>query len=142
MKVLKYVLSIWAAIAVYSVLSLFYGATGLSAYQELLSGRASQRENIRKLGALNSELENSQKSLLYDKETVAVYARQLGYGYDEERFMRIVGLGGLKKPFFSAGDVMVIPEPLYLSDRIIKICALFTGIVIFSLLFALEFFRN
>jgi cell division protein FtsB len=142
MKVLKYLVSVWAAIAVYSALSLFYGATGFSAYRELLSGREIQWENIKKLALVNSELENTQNSLLYDRDTVAVHARQLGYGYDEERFIRIVGLGGLKKPSVTVGEIVVTPEPVFLSDRNIKLCALFVGIMVFGLLFSVEFFRS
>ena len=142
MKVLKYLLAIWAAIAVYSLLSLFYGANGFSAYRELLSGKAMQEENIQKLGAINAELENTRSSLLYDPDTITVHARQLGYGYAEERFLRIVGLGKIQNPHSASGNIVLMPEPLFFSDRSIKICALFTGILLFALLSALEFFRT
>jgi len=142
MKVLKYLLAFWAALAIYSVISLLYGATGIFAYQELLSGRETQWENITKLGLINSKLENAQNSLLYDRDTLAVYARQMGYGYENERFIRIVGLGGFKNPYFETGEIIRTHEPGYISDRIIKMCALFIGTAVFGLLLALEFLRR
>ena len=142
MKVLKYLIALWAAVAVYSLLILFFGPAGFSSYKELLAGREIQKENIKKLGSINSELEDVQNNLLYDSGTIAVYARQLGYGYEDEQFLRIVGLGGLKNPYFSAGTVVKMPETVFISNRIIKICALFTGIAVFALLFALDSWRS
>jgi len=111
MKVLKYLAALWAAVVVYTVLSLFYGAMGFSAYERLLSGRDLQWANLKKLGAVNAELENTQNNLLYDQDTIAMYARSLGYGQDNERF-RIVGLGGIKNPYTAAGEV--VSAPLFL----------------------------
>ncbi|MCL2880342.1 MAG: septum formation initiator family protein [Treponema sp.] len=142
MGILKYLLAVVSAVAVYSVLSLTYGATGFSAYRELLYGRDIQRENIQKLGVINSTLENTQNSLLFDRNTLTVRARQLGYGYDSERFVRIVGLSGMENLYNNPGEVAITPAPMYISDRIIKICALFSGVMVFAFLFVFEIIRR
>ena len=135
-------MALWAIVSVYCAISLLNGATGLGAYRELLSGKEIQLDNIRKLGAINNELENTQNSLLYDRDTIAVHARQQGFGYENEHFMRIVGLGEIKNPYKTAGDVITLPEPVFVQDRIIKIWALFAGIVVFAIMLTFEFLRR
>ena len=141
MKGLKYLIALWTTIAVYSVLSLLYGAMGFSAYEQLLSGRDIQWENMKKLGAINSELENTQNSLLYDRDTIAVYARQLGYGRDDEHFIRIVGLGGEKNPYTAAGEILFSRKTEYIPDKTIKLIALFAGLAVLALLFVSDLLR-
>jgi cell division protein FtsB len=142
MKVLKYLAALWAAAAVYTVLSLLYGAMGFSAYEQLLSGRDLQWANLNKLGAINAELENAQNNLLYDQETIKMYARSLGYGQADDRFVRIVGLGSLKNPYTTAGEAVSVPVIGFIPDRTIKLCALFTGLAVFILLFFVEIIRR
>jgi len=142
MKVLKYLMAIWAAVLVYSIFSLFFGATGFSAYNELLAGRELQWENIKTLGSINAKLENAQKSLLYDRDIITVHARHLGYGFENEEFMRIVGLGGNKNPYAQTGTIIKMYEPVFVSDKTIKLFALFTGTAVFCLLLAIGFLRR
>ncbi|HCC36236.1 MAG TPA: septum formation initiator, partial [Treponema sp.] len=124
MKALKYLAALWAAVAVYSVLSLFFGAMGFSAYQQLLAGRDTQLANKEELRAINATLESAQNNLRFDPDTVMVYARSLGYSRGDERFVRIVGLGGAQNPYATAGEVARTPPPVFVSDKIIKLCAL------------------
>lgn len=65
---------------------------GFSAYRQLEAERERQWENMKALGAINEKLENTKNSLLYDRDTITVYARQLGYSKENERLVRIVGL--------------------------------------------------
>jgi cell division protein FtsB len=134
-------LAFLAAVAVYTVLSLFQGAMGFSAYEQLLSGRSIQWTNLKKLGDINTELENTQNNLLYDQDTITTYARSLGYGQDDERFVRIVGLGGIKNPY-TAGEVVSVPEPGFIPEQTIKLSALFTGLAVLILLSFLEILKN
>ena len=142
MKALKYLLPLWAAIAVYSVLSLFYGANGFYAYDQLLAGRDVQWANMNKLGAINSELENARNDLLYDRDAVGAYAQSLGFGRDDEKFVRIVGLGGIKNPYTDTGDIITTQVPGFIPDKTIKLCSLFTGISIVAVMLVFGRFRR
>jgi cell division protein FtsB len=134
MRAFKYLIALWTAIAVYGVFSLLAGAVGLSAYQQLLADREKQWINMETLRLINGELENTKNSLLYDRDTIAVYARDLGYGKKDERFIRIVGLGGMKNPHASAGQIKRAGEPDFIPDRTLKIAALCAGLAVFALL--------
>jgi cell division protein FtsB len=134
MRAFKYLIALWAAIAVYGVLSLLTGAVGFSAHRQLLADREEQWANMKKLRLTNEELENIKNSLLYDRDTLTVYARDLGYGKKDERFIRIVGLGGMKNPHTSAGRILRAGRPDFIPDRMLKIAALCAGLAIFALL--------
>ena len=138
MRISKYLIGIWTAVAVYTVFSFFSGPKGLSAYNQLLFEREQQWANIKELGIINEELEKERNNLLYDQDTLLVHARQLGYGYENERFIRIVGLGNPKNTPAVTGNVYMIKNPDYLSDKIIKIVSLCVGLLVFAFLFMLE----
>ncbi|MDR0464155.1 MAG: septum formation initiator family protein [Treponema sp.] len=138
MRVLKYLLGIWAAIAIYTLFSFLGGPRGISAYNYLLAERDRQFGNIHELGILNEELEKTRNNLLYDQDTLMIHARQMGYGQEDERFVRIVGLGTVKNTPATAGSVYLAQTPNFISDRSIKIAALCIGILIFAFFFMLE----
>jgi cell division protein FtsB len=138
MRISKYLIGIWAAIAVYTLFSVFSGPKGLSAYNQLLFEREQQWANINELGIINEELEKVRNNLLYDHDTLLVHARQLGYGYEDERFIRIVGLGNTKNTPAVTGNVYMVKAPDYLSDKIIKIVSLSVSILVFAFIFMLE----
>ena len=142
MKVLKYLTALWLSIAVYSVISMFYGAMGLFAYEQLLSGRDLQWANMRELSAINSELEKAQNNLLYDRDIITMHAQSLGYARDGEQFIRIVGLGGIRNPHDSTGNIVRTPSPGFIPDSTIKLCALFAGIVALALIFVFSVLRR
>jgi cell division protein FtsB len=134
MKALKYLIVPWVVIAVYSVVSLLYGAMGLSSYKQLLWGRDLQRANLKKLGLINAELEKAQNSLLYDQGAIEVYARQLGYSRENEQFVRIVGLRKELGHYSAVGETITVPEPGFIPDLTIKFIALFAGFIALALL--------
>jgi cell division protein FtsB len=138
MRISKYLIGVWTAIAVYTLFSFFSGPKGLSAYNQLLFEREQEWANIKELGIINEELEKERNNLLYDQDTLLVHARQLGYGYEDERFIRIVGLGTAKNTPAITGNVYMVKNPDYLSDKTIKIVALCVSLLIFSFLFMLE----
>jgi hypothetical protein len=138
MRVFKYLIGIWAAIAVYTVFSLAAGPRGISAYNYLLSERQLQWDNLRSLGNINEELERTRINLLYDQDTQLVHARQMGYGFPDERFIRIVGLSGSNNAFTSIGSVYSAQYPDYIPDRNIKIAAFLIGMMFFSFFLMME----
>ena len=142
MRMVKYLVGLWTAVAVYSVFSLLSGSTGLFARGQLEAERERQWANMRVLGALNEELENAKNSLLYDHDAIAVYARRLGYARENERFIRVVGLGVTGNPHTAPGQVYIAAEPGFVSDKIIKIASLCAGLTAFVLFFMLELLRS
>jgi cell division protein FtsB len=138
MKIFKYLIGIWTVIAIYSFFSFITGPKGLFAYNQLLAEREQQWSNIRTLGIINEELEKTRNNLLFDHDTLLVHARQMGYAQEDERFIRIVGLRNNITTSVAIGNVYVIKEPDFLSDKVIKIVSLCLGLLIFAFLLMLE----
>jgi cell division protein FtsB len=138
MKVCKYLYGIWTAVVIYSLFSFTSGPKGLSAYNQLLSERELQFANMKELQYYNEELEKEKNSLLHDSETLMVYARQLGYGSEDELFVRIAGLQSAQNIPTAAGNVYFASEPDFISDRTIKLTAFCAGLLFFAFFFVME----
>jgi cell division protein FtsB len=130
MRLLRYLFPIWVTILVYSFLSFFHGAAGISAYEALKAERDKQLANLEALKMTNRELEGSRDALLYDADTIAVHARELGYGTSNERFVRIVGLSKTMRRQYQAGDVVGVQAPLVMDEKTIRMISLISGGVI------------
>jgi len=139
---LKYLAGIWAAVAVYTFFSFMTGPGGISSYNYLLNEKDRQLDNIKNLGMMNEELERTRNNLLYDQDTLLVHAHQMGYGYEDERFIRIVGLSNTSTLPAAAGSVYSAQHPDFISDRSIKIAALCVGLLFFTFLLMLEFIER
>jgi len=142
MRVFKYLMGIWTAIAVYTLFSFLNGPSGMSAYNYLLAERDRQLENVKNLGNINEDLERTRFNLQYDQDTLMVHARLMGYGQADERYVRIVGLGNMKNDPVTAGNVYVTSNPEFISDKSIKIGALFAGLLVFVFIFMLEIIES
>ena len=105
---------------------------------KIISEKEQQWGNIRELGLINEELERTRNNLIYDQDTILVQARQMGYGHEDERFIRIVGLSNIKTIPAEVGVVYYTQKPDYTADKNIKIAALCIGFLIFAFLFMLE----
>ena len=137
----KYLFALWAGVLVYALLAFTFGAKGLSAYQQLQSEHSQQTANIENLRLINRELENTMNSLLYDRDTLAVFAREQGYATRQERFIRIVGLGGYQKTRTSAGELLIAASPQHIPDKIMIIIAFCTGMTILLCMVAFDLMK-
>ena len=142
MKSVKYLFALWAGILVYSLLSLLFGSMGLSAYSQLEQEMKKQEINTGYLMEINQDLEDTMKSLMYDKDTLSVYAREQGFAGAREKFIRIVGLSGRRNFINQAGEVTFVAEPQYAPDRTIRIIALCTAITIMICMAAFDFLKS
>ena len=131
MKAAKYLFSIWAGVLIYASLFVLFGPKGFSAQRQLEREQKKQEANIESLKLINRELEDTMNSLLYDKDTLAVYAREQGYASGQEKFIRIVGLGVNQKNTASTGRVISAAEPQYTPEKTIMIIAFCVGASIF-----------
>ena len=138
MRIFKYLFGIWAAVAIYAIMSFISGPKGIAAYNHLLAEKERQWNNIRELGILNEDLERTRNNLIYDHDTLLVQAHQMGYGHENERFIRIVGLSNIRGIPAEVGTVYFTQKPDFFPEQTIKIAALIIGFLIFAFLFMLE----
>ena len=142
MRVTKFLIGIWVAVAVYAIFSFLGGPKSLTAYNFLLSERDNQFGNINDLRNINEELERTRNSLLFDQETIMVHARNMGYGQEDERFVRIVGLGNINPIPATTGNVYKAQQPDFIPVKNIIIAAICIGLLVFIFLLMLEFIES
>ncbi|MDR2865421.1 MAG: septum formation initiator family protein [Spirochaetaceae bacterium] len=137
MTFLRYFAALWIAILFYAFSSFFVGGVGISAYDQLNSEREKQLANLEKLQDIHSELLGQKEALENDLDTIAVHARELGYGTGDERFIKIVGRQDLLKQHIEPGDMYIPAEPQSVPNRtlliisiIIFVCMLLSIVVV------------
>ncbi|MDR2536462.1 MAG: septum formation initiator family protein [Treponema sp.] len=123
MNLVKYLVPLWVGIVIYTLFSLLKGPISASSYTQLQAEQEKLQANMEALKLINKELEITKDALMYDKDAIAVYARDLGYRSSRERFVRIVGFEGTKKQRIEPGQLVTAVEPEYITDNAIKICA-------------------
>jgi len=131
MWAVKYFAYLWAAVAVYAVSSLLMGGSGFAAYNDMREKRALQLENIAALKSINEGLELEKNALLYDRDSLSVYARELGFGADGERFIRIAGLPGEERPEVNTGLVYRPEASARIDDTTLRIFAIGLALTLF-----------
>jgi cell division protein FtsB len=124
MRFLKYFVALWAAALFYLFASFFVGGIGISAYGQLEAEHEKQIKNIKMLDKINTELTGEKEALESDADTIAVHARELGYGTGEERFIRIVGRNEIPKPQIDSGSVYVAKAPDSVPNKTILIISI------------------
>jgi cell division protein FtsB len=132
MRAVKYLLVLWVAAAVYAGMSILAGAQGISAYDELQEERKKQETNMETLRRINTELESRKNALLYDRDTIRVYARDLGFGEPDEKFVRIVGLGQAGKAPPHPGIAMAAGKPRSMDNKTIGLISLFAALAVLA----------
>ncbi|MDR2070094.1 MAG: septum formation initiator family protein [Treponema sp.] len=142
MNAIKYLIPVWLSIVVYAGLSLFSGAVGFLAYDQLVRERDRQQQNLEALQELNRKLKGDTDALLYDSDTIAAYARELGYGRSEERFVRIVGLSNRRKQNHDPGQIISAAKPQFMAESDIRFIAFACGLGLFSCILALDLLRT
>jgi len=127
-------LSIWVAIAVYSIGAFVYGPTGIVAMKHMTLQKVKLVSNLEQLELIRLNLSYSVDSLLYDRETLEVLARDLGYGKPDESFIRISGTDSIFKSHYVVGG-LVSSETSFapLSEDQLRLLALASGLMIFIL---------
>jgi cell division protein FtsB len=142
MRTIKYLIPVWIAVILYVLLSIWTGPRGLSSYDQLASERDRLQANMKSLQNINRELENTKNALMYDEKAIALYARDLGYGAENEGFIRIVGLGDIKKQRTDAGELIHPAKPDHIPDISIKIFCCCIGLAIFLCIWVPDFLNS
>ena len=130
MKFEKYLFAVWAGVLIYVLLTVFFGAKGVRAQNQLEKEYVKQEENIGTLGLINQKLIDFVNSLMSDEDTLRVYAREQGYASTQERFIRIVGLGVNQNNITNPGTVVIAAEPQYIPNWVFGAFAFGVGLII------------
>jgi cell division protein FtsB len=142
MRILKYLIPLWCGVLVYSAASLCVGATGLRSFDELLEEKNKQTGNLDELRRLNMELEGTRDALKYDDDTISVYARELGFGTEDERFIRIVGDRIVRTRQMDTGESLAVTEPTAVKDTTLRIIAIVVAAALFLFISFTDLIRN
>ncbi|MDR2618763.1 MAG: septum formation initiator family protein [Treponema sp.] len=141
MRAIKYLIALWTGVCIYSVISIHSGAAGLSAYAQLEAEREKEKANIETLMVINKNLENTRDALLYDRDTLTVYAREQGFASEDERFIRIVGVGNRPKEPVSPGRIVTAVPPEHTPYRYIRIFSFCAALTVLICMAAYDFLR-
>lgn len=141
MKLVKYLVPLWSGILIYALLSIFFGAKGLSAYSQLEAEKTKELINIDILKEINWELSGARDILSNNRDNFYVPARELGFASPGEQFIRIIGLGGPPKTINSPGKVVTPLTPDYISNRNLQIFSVFMTFTILISMGAYDFLR-
>jgi len=121
MRFVQYMLVPWTAVVVYTFFSFFLGQNGLYAYKHLEVERQRLMDNQKALEQTRQDFVKTKENLISDRDMMSVYARQLGYGTENEQFIRIKGLSIAINPPMPAGQVLHAINPEFVSDTVIKV---------------------
>jgi len=121
MRLVQYMLVPWTAVVVYTFFSFFLGQNGLYAHKHLEAERQRLIENQKVLKQTQQDFLKTKENLMNDGDMLSIYARQLGYGTEDEQFIRIKGLSVAINPPMPAGQVLYAASPEFVSDTVIKV---------------------
>ena len=139
MGFLRYLFAFWTAFTVYSLFSFAYGPGSVQVQKHLETEIERLSQNLNSLEVTNRKLLNTAAGLESDRETLSVYARQLGYGRQGEKFIRIIGLENTVNPEMFPGQILQVADPDFVPDVRIKILALFFAVAVLIFFFAVDF---
>jgi hypothetical protein len=120
----------WTAVAVYAFFSFFLGQNGLYARKHLEAEQMRLLENQKSLEKIKKDFLKTKNNLMDDRDMLSVYMRQLGYGTEEEKFIRIKGLNVALGAEISVGKVLYATSPEFVSDKVIKIISALFGLAV------------
>jgi cell division protein FtsB len=127
---MRYILIPWTIFLVYSFFSFFLGQNGLYARRYLQTEKARLSENYKVLQATNDSFLKIKDMIMTDSDALSVYARQLGYGRNSEKVVRIMGLGIAVNSELPAGEVYYAETPSFVPDNVIKLISALFGFAI------------
>jgi len=130
MRFVQYMLVPWTAVVVYTFFSFFLGQNGLYARKHLEAERQRLIENQKVLEQTRQDFVKNKENLMTDGDMLSVYARQLGYGTENEQFIRIKGLSVAINPPMPVGHVLYAVNPEFVSDTVIKVISACFGLAV------------
>ncbi|MEL3909143.1 MAG: septum formation initiator family protein [Treponemataceae bacterium] len=124
------VLTVFATVLCYTVLTCIYGKKGYFTQKALATQLAEMKAHVENLQQTEIMLSNKISNLSYDYDTIKVYANELGYISEEQLMVKIQNKSNTDIHEFSPGQYLVLPEISYMSDTVIKTISVSVGIIL------------
>ncbi len=86
--------------------------------------------NVDSLSLLNSDLDSLLNNLSADGDTIAVYARELGFVAEGEHLIRLAGFSGGIKRTVDPGIRLEVASPAYLPEWVCKLFGFFSALAV------------
>ena len=118
--------AVYIAFMTYGVELYVWGDHGILAYKDLAVYKQRLVQNIEELKRTGANLRREAESLQYSAETVALYARKLGYFDSDERHLRVEGMK-LQKDYFVVGELVKPYSRSEIDRTVFRIIALLAG---------------
>ena len=126
----RVIVPVFVTVLVYTVLSLFFGPKGIYSKRFIEVQRDTLIKHVNLLNKTSYELDTHIRNLTYDPSTIAIYAHELGYIYDDEGIIKLVNFNSAFGKFLTPGTVLNVQKPHFLSDYICKTIAVSLGILV------------
>lgn len=126
----KVLIPIFVTVLAYTVLSVFFGPKGIYSKRFIEAQRDALINHVKYLRETGEDLDSLIRNLTYNPETIAVYAHELGYIYDNEGIIKLVNFNASFGKELNSGAILQIEKPYYLSDHICKTIAASLGIIV------------
>ncbi|UTY31183.1 septum formation initiator family protein [Treponema putidum] len=126
----RVLIPIFTTVFAYTVLSVFLGPKGVYSTRFMEIQRNTLVDHVRALKEMGDDLDSHIRNLTYDPETIAIYAHELGYIYNNEGIIKLVNFNSGFGKSLNPGTILKIEKPYYLSDYICKTIAVSLGVII------------
>ena len=108
MRLTRIFVSAYIGVLCYFVLQFFFGAAGLSDYQQLMKHRDILNTNVAQLQTINWQLTQELNLLAADPDKILVLARDLGYFREGDHVIKPEGVA-VPKSYYEVGKLIKIP---------------------------------
>ena len=125
----RVLIPIFITVFAYAVLTVFLGPKGIYAKRFIEGQRDALVNHVRSLRQTGEDLDSLIRNLTYDPETIAIYAHELGYIYDNEGMIKLVNFNSGFGKALNPGTILKIETPYFLSDYLCKTIAASLGII-------------
>ena len=139
---MRYLLVPWTVVFIYAFFTFFLGQNGLYARKQFQAEKLRLLENQKELEHINKDFRKTKDNLIYDRDTLSVYTRQLGYGRGNEQFIRIKGLTVAINTNMPTGQVLYAGGAEFVSDNVIKIISVCFGLAVLAFFIVKEVFLS
>lgn len=138
MKTAKYLPSLLCGTLIYVLLSFFWGQNGLWAQRQLEAQKKVISAHTQEIQILNDELHLEKNAIRDDKDVIAAYARKLDYVFEDEKLVKIKGLGVSEPLMYDTGKVLKYTPVAYVSEWFCKGAGLAVGILLAFVIFLFD----
>ena len=126
----RVLIPVFITVFAYTVLSVFLGPKGVYSTRFMEIQRNNLIDHVRSLKEMGDDLDSHIRNLTYDPETIAIYAHELGYIYNNEGIIKLVNFNSGFGKALNPGTILKIETPYFLSDYLCKTIAASLGIIV------------